>query len=114
MAQELKEQKPDARVVYADIFHLPHWQSPTRKPMSAYERAAIFSPFAALDGYEEIVDEEARVVGKQQALSENELDILNQKGAQTDIEDRKMFASRAFGVSSHYDTAIHSWFVANK
>ena len=38
------------------------------------------------------------------------LDILNQKGAVTDIEDRRMFAARAFGVSSHYDTAIHSWF----
>lgn len=38
------------------------------------------------------------------------LDILNRKGAQTDIEDRKMFASRAFGVSSRYDTAIHEWF----
>lgn len=79
MAQGIKEQEPDARVVYADIFHLPHWQSPTRKPMSAYERAAIFSPFAALDGYEEMVDEEAREVGKQQTLSEAELEILNQK-----------------------------------
>lgn len=39
------------------------------------------------------------------------LDILNKKGAQTDIEDRKMFAERAFAVSSHYDTAIHEWFV---
>ena len=38
------------------------------------------------------------------------LDILNKKGAQTDLEDRKMFATRAFGVSSHYDTAIHAWF----
>ena len=38
------------------------------------------------------------------------LDILNQKGAVTDIEDRRMLATRAFGVSSHYDTAIHSWF----
>ena len=38
------------------------------------------------------------------------LDILNKKGAQTDIEDRKMLAERAFGVSSHYDTAIHNWF----
>ena len=39
------------------------------------------------------------------------LDILNKKGAETDLDDRKMFAGRAFGVSSHYDTAIHSWFV---
>ena len=38
------------------------------------------------------------------------LDILNKKGANTDIEDRRMFATRAFGVSSHYDTAIHNWF----
>lgn len=38
------------------------------------------------------------------------LDIINKKGAQTDIEERRMFATRAFGVSSHYDTAIHAWF----
>ena len=38
------------------------------------------------------------------------LELLNKKGANTDIEDRKHFAERAFGVSSHYDIAIHSWF----
>ncbi|MBR1933358.1 MAG: IMP cyclohydrolase [Prevotella sp.] len=38
------------------------------------------------------------------------LDILNAQGAQTTREQRRMFAERAFGVSSHYDTAIHSWF----
>lgn len=38
------------------------------------------------------------------------LEILNKKGAQTEIEDRKLLAERAFGVSSHYDTAIHAWF----
>ena len=38
------------------------------------------------------------------------LDILKKKGVEIDIEDRKMFAERAFGVSSHYDTAIHAWF----
>ncbi len=40
------------------------------------------------------------------------LQLLNTKGAQTDLEDRKMFAERAFGVSSHYDTAIHDWFAS--
>ncbi|MBO7098963.1 MAG: IMP cyclohydrolase [Bacteroidaceae bacterium] len=39
------------------------------------------------------------------------LDLLQKKGAQSEIEDRKWFATRAFGVSSHYDTAIHGWFV---
>ena len=42
------------------------------------------------------------------------LDILNKKGAETDIEDRRIFAERAFGVGSHYDTAIHSWFAGIK
>nr|WP_308533061.1 IMP cyclohydrolase [uncultured Prevotella sp.] len=38
------------------------------------------------------------------------LQILNTKGAQTDLDDRKTFAERAFAVSSSYDTAIHEWF----
>lgn len=38
------------------------------------------------------------------------LDIISKNGAQTTLEDRRWFATRAFGVSSHYDTAIHSWF----
>lgn len=40
------------------------------------------------------------------------LDILNRNGAQTDLSDRRMLAARAFGVSSHYDTAIHNWFIS--
>ena len=38
------------------------------------------------------------------------LDILNAQGAETTREQRKMLAERAFGVSSHYDTAINAWF----
>ncbi len=37
-------------------------------------------------------------------------EILDAQGAQTTLEQRRMFATRAFGVSSHYDTAIHEWF----
>ena len=38
------------------------------------------------------------------------MDILGKQGAQTELEQRRWFATRAFGVSSHYDTAIHGWF----
>lgn len=38
------------------------------------------------------------------------LDLLKKKGGESDIEDRKWFAKQAFGVSSHYDTAIHAYF----
>ena len=39
------------------------------------------------------------------------LELLNAQGAATTLEQRRHFAAKAFGVSSHYDTAIHSWFV---
>ena len=38
------------------------------------------------------------------------LELLQKNGAQSEIEDRQWFATRAFGVSSHYDTAIHASF----
>lgn len=38
------------------------------------------------------------------------LDMLNKQGAETTLEQRRLLATRAFGVSSHYDTAIHAWF----
>lgn len=39
------------------------------------------------------------------------LEMLQKHGAaQTSLEERRLFATRAFGVSSHYDTAIHNWF----
>ena len=42
------------------------------------------------------------------------LDILNRQGAETTLEERRMFATRAFGVSSHCDTAINAWFEGKK
>lgn len=42
------------------------------------------------------------------------LNIIKENGAQTTLAQRQMFATRAFGVSSHYDTAIHNWFAENK
>ncbi len=37
--------------------------------------------------------------------------LLEKNGAQSELDERKWFAAQAFGVSSHYDTAIHGWFV---
>ena len=37
-------------------------------------------------------------------------DIIRKKGAVTTLAERRMLATRAFGVTSHYDTAIHGWF----
>lgn len=71
--------KEDPKTVYADIIGLPHHQSKNRTHMSLYARAAQFAPFAALVGYDDMVKEEARLTDAESSLSENEIDILNQK-----------------------------------
>ena len=38
------------------------------------------------------------------------MDLLNEKGAETSIEDRRWFAKEAFAVSSGYDSAIFNYF----
>lgn len=38
------------------------------------------------------------------------LELLKTKNGSTDIEDRKLFAAKAFMTSSHYDTAIFNYF----
>ena len=46
---------------YADILHLSRPVSTRRAPMAPGMRAAQFSPFAALTGYEETIAETARL-----------------------------------------------------
>lgn len=50
----------DARKIYGDIIDHPHFADPTRERMSRANRAAQFSPFAALTGYGDLIDEAAR------------------------------------------------------
>lgn len=44
---------------YSDIMEHEHYQSKTRPRMSMLNRAAQFSPFAALTGFEQCIDEAA-------------------------------------------------------
>lgn len=45
---------------YDDIIDLEHPTSKTHPRMSMHDRAAQFSPFAALTGFDDCIDEEAR------------------------------------------------------
>lgn len=56
---------------YDDIINLPHHQSPTRQHMSVHDRAAQFSPFAALVGYGDAVRETARLTDERPQLDED-------------------------------------------
>lgn len=64
---------------YDDIINLPHHVSKTRPQMPMQDRAAQFSPFAALSGYEETIKEAGRLVGTQVFLDEEELSKLDAK-----------------------------------
>ena len=79
MATNIDNKSPDSRTVYADIIDHPHWESKTRPHMSLYDRAAQFSPFAALTGYDDMVNEEARIVGKRIEPGEDELERLDRE-----------------------------------
>lgn len=63
---------------YQDILHLPHHVSPTRPRMSMADRAAQFSPFAALVGYDAAIDETARQTEAQMVLTEDRKAELDQ------------------------------------
>lgn len=64
---------------YDDMLHMPHHVSPTRPRMSMIDRAAQFSPFAALTGYEDAVRETARLTDHRIELDEAEKSILDEK-----------------------------------
>lgn len=66
---------------YDDILNLPHHVSATRPQMPMSDRAAQFSPFAALTGYDAAVKETARLTDEQVELSEDRKAILDRKQA---------------------------------
>lgn len=79
MTKGIMKTESDPRVVYADIIDLPHHQSEKHPHMSLYDRAAQFSSYKALSGYEDMVAEEIRLTDQKTTLSETQLDVLDQK-----------------------------------
>ena len=64
---------------YGDIIGLPHHVSTVHPQMSIYDRAAQFSPFAALTGHEAAIQETARLTEEQAELNEDKKEELNEK-----------------------------------
>ena len=64
---------------YEDIMHLSRPVSSRHLPMSMHDRAAQFSPFAALTGYDAAVEETARLTDRQTELAESSKEALDQK-----------------------------------
>lgn len=64
---------------YDDIIMLPHHVSVNRPHMSLHDRAAQFSPFAALTGYGDAVKETARLTDSRVELDENSKAFLDER-----------------------------------
>lgn len=66
---------------YSDIIDLPHHQSGRRPHMSVYNRAAQFAPFAALVGYDQMVQDTAgmRLNERKKVLGEDDKCLLDKK-----------------------------------
>ena len=64
---------------YEDIINIPRHISKTHPQASMADRAARFSPFAAISGYEEMVKEAARVTEERIEITEAEKAILNEQ-----------------------------------
>lgn len=65
--------------LYEDIINLPHHVSKTRPQMSMIDRAAQFSPFAALTGYDAAIKETGRLTDEKIEMDEEALNTLNMK-----------------------------------
>lgn len=63
---------------YSDLIDHPHHVSRKRHAMPMRNRAAQFSPFAALTGFDAEINETARLTDTKRELTEDEMDILNQ------------------------------------
>lgn len=64
---------------YDDIINLPNPTSRNHPRMSLYDRAAQFSPFAALTGHDAAIKETARLTDKKVELDEDTLSRLNER-----------------------------------
>ena len=64
---------------YDDIINLPHHVSADRPHMPMIDRAAQFSPFAALTGYDAAIVETARLTDTKRELSEEQKSIISRQ-----------------------------------
>lgn len=64
---------------YDDIINLPHPTSPKHPRMPISDRAAIFSPFAALTGHAAAIQETARLTDQRMELDEDTRAELDRK-----------------------------------
>lgn len=69
----------ESKDMYEDIINLPHHVSERHPQMPMAERAAQFSPFAALTGFGAVIRETERQTDQMREMTENEREELDYK-----------------------------------
>ena len=84
---------------YDDIIEHPHYRSKKRPHMSMINRAAQFSPFAALVGYDEAVTETGRLTDERINLDESVIEEINRRLAEI---ERRLPADPPFVTITYF------------
>ncbi len=82
---------------YKDIIRLPHFVSKKRPQMDVKNRAAQFSPFAAVVGHETAVKEAARLTDDKRELDETQKSVIN-----SELRDIEMYLPNLMKVEIEY------------
>ena len=95
---------------YSDIIDLPHYVSRKHRHMSLHDRAAQFSPFAALTGHADAVKEIARQTTDQLTLAEDALEDIADKlnYIQNNIKIRPYVSITYFTPDKRKDGGVYS------
>ena len=91
---------------YDDMIHMTRPQFDDFPPMPMSDRAAQFSPFAALVGYGDAVAETARVTDSKDELTEDEADRL-------DAELNRLLDSLHGSIDEHPEVRV-TYFITDK
>lgn len=86
---------------YDDIINLKRPISKKHKPMSLYNRAAQFAPFAALTGYDDVIDETGRLTEEMLLLDEYQKSDINNQLLYL-IENKDVVANYTYFTKDKY------------
>lgn len=86
---------------YDDIINLKRPISKKHKPMSLYNRAAQFAPFAALTGYDDVIDETGRLTDEMLQLDEYQKTDINNQLLYL-IENKDVVATYTYFIKDKY------------
>ncbi|MEM8525587.1 MAG: bifunctional phosphoribosylaminoimidazolecarboxamide formyltransferase/IMP cyclohydrolase [Bacteroidota bacterium] len=106
--KELKQYEiPELDLVIVDLYPFEETVANTKEESAIIEKidiGGISLIRAAAKNYRDVV------IVPSQAEYADLLNLLETKGGETSLEDRKHLAAKAFGVSSHYDAAIYQYY----